>query len=265
MSSLLLLHGLGMSARAWAGVRPLLEPHHDVFAPTLLGHRGGAPPARRPVTIADLVDDVERALDARAIDRPHVAGNSLGGWLAIELARRGRIGTVTALSPAGTWTAGTAEQMLGVRKLRSAIRAARLAGTLPALMRSARVRRFALRDAAAHGERVPAAEAVELSRDLLGCAIAPDLLPTPEELAPLDPLPCPVVLAWSGADRVLPPWLNGEVARQRLPAARFVELPGVGHVPMLDDPGLVARAILATISAATSASSSPAPALRRRA
>src|SRR5580765_7340519 len=123
---LVLLHGLGMSERVWDGVRPLLEPHHDVVALTALGHRGGASPSRRPVTVRDLVDDAERQLDERGLSRPHVAGNSLGGWMAIELARRGRARTVCALSPAGFWTAGTHEQTAGVRKIRRAIRHARL-------------------------------------------------------------------------------------------------------------------------------------------
>jgi hypothetical protein len=59
---LVLLHGLGMSERVWDGVRPLLEPHHDVVALTTLGHRGGPPSSRRPVTVRELVDDTERQL-----------------------------------------------------------------------------------------------------------------------------------------------------------------------------------------------------------
>ena len=85
-------------------------------------------PARRPVRIADLVDDVERILDEHVIDRPHVAGNSLGGWMALELARRGRARTVCALSPAGTWAAGTPEQTDGVRKIRQTARRRRGSG-----------------------------------------------------------------------------------------------------------------------------------------
>jgi pimeloyl-ACP methyl ester carboxylesterase len=235
-----------MSPRVWDGVRPLLEPHHELMALTALGHRGGAAASRRPVKVRDLVDEAERALDERALERPHIAGNSLGGWMAIELARRGRARTVCALSPAGSWTAATAEQTAGVRKIRRASRAARLSRPMPLLMRSAKVRRLALRDIAEHGDRLTAAQAVEATRDLLECAVLDDILSTDEQIAPLDPLPCPITLAWSGDDALLPVEVNGAVARGRLPQARFVVLAGLGHVPMIDDPGSVAGTILQT-------------------
>jgi pimeloyl-ACP methyl ester carboxylesterase len=76
---LVLLHPLAMSARVWDAVTPWLEPFHDVVALTALGHRGGAAATQRPVTVRELVDHTERALDAHGLDRPHIAGNSLGG------------------------------------------------------------------------------------------------------------------------------------------------------------------------------------------
>jgi pimeloyl-ACP methyl ester carboxylesterase len=255
---LVLLHGLGMSARVWDGVRPWLEAHHDVVALTALGHRGGADAPRRPVTVRDLVDDVERALDERELDQPHIAGNSLGGWMAIELARRGRARTVCALSPAGMWTAGTADQEIGVRKIRRAIWSARLGRPLPVLMGAAMVRRLAFRDVAVHGDHLTGAQAVDATRDLLGCAIAEDILTTREEIDLLDPLPCPITVAWSSDDRIVPLDVNGAVARRRVPAARFVVLAGVGHVPMIDDREQVARAILETTADGQQASSTPA-------
>jgi pimeloyl-ACP methyl ester carboxylesterase len=243
---LVLLHALGMSARVWDDVRPLLDSEHEIVALTALGHRGGAEPARRPVTVADMVDDAERALDELGLERPHIAGNSIGGWMAIELARRGRARTVCALSPAGSWHAGTAEQTDGVRKIRRSIAGARLGRPLPMrfVFRSATARRLTLREAAQHGDRLSAAQVDEATRDLLACTVADDLLVTDEEIAPLDPLPCPVTLAWSGEDRILPLDVNGAIARKRLPQARFVVLPGVGHVSMIDDPAGVADAIL---------------------
>jgi pimeloyl-ACP methyl ester carboxylesterase len=243
---LVLLHALGTSPRVWDGVRPFLDPHHELVALTTLGHRGGAAPSHRPVTVRDLVDEAERELDARGLERPHIAGNSLGGWMAIELARRGRARSVCALSPAGSWTAGTAEQTSGVRKIRRSIRMAQLGRALPMslLMRSAYVRRLVLRDVAEHGERLTPAQTAEATRDLLECIVAEDILPTEDQIQPLDPLPCPITLAWSGEDKLLPAEINGAVARERLPQARFVVLPGTGHIPMIDDPENVARTIL---------------------
>ena len=107
-SPLVLLHGAAMSWRAW---EPVLEPlgeYHRVVAPTLPGHRGG--PAwdadGGPFTIDRLVDGVCEQLDAEGIDTAHVVGNSLGGWVALELVRRGRARSAVAISPAGGWRSG---------------------------------------------------------------------------------------------------------------------------------------------------------------
>jgi pimeloyl-ACP methyl ester carboxylesterase len=83
---------------------PLLSSYHQVFTPTLLGHRGGPPVQRRPVTIWDVIDAAEQYLNEHGLQRPHLVGNSAGGFVALELARRGRAATVCALSPAGFWS-----------------------------------------------------------------------------------------------------------------------------------------------------------------
>jgi len=100
-----------------------------------------------------------------------------------------------------------------------------------------------MRDIAEHGERLTAAQAVSAARDTVNCSAASDLLATSESVEPLDPLPCPITLAWSANDRIFPPAVNGVIAQDRLPHAAYVLLPGVGHVPMIDDPGLCAHVI----------------------
>jgi pimeloyl-ACP methyl ester carboxylesterase len=112
--------------------------------------------------------------------------------------------------------------MIGVRKIRRAVRAARFGRPLPLIMRSRRVRRFALRDIALHGDHVTVAQVIETTDDLL---------------------------AWSGEDAIVPVDVNGVVARRGLPQARFVVLLGVEHVPMIDNPETVARTILETAAA----------------
>ena len=105
-SALVLLHGGGASGGAWQDVIPLVSGHHAVYAPTAPGHRGGPPVQRRPATAIDLVDWAERYLDEQGLQRPHLAGHSMGGYLAIELARRGRAATVCAFAPGGFWASG---------------------------------------------------------------------------------------------------------------------------------------------------------------
>jgi pimeloyl-ACP methyl ester carboxylesterase len=239
---LVLLHGVTGSAHIWRRLMPLLAPFRDVIAPTAIGHRGGAAAAQHPTRIRDVVDDAERFLDRLKLDRAHLAGNSMGGWVALELARRGRALSVCALSPAGAWTPDDRQHASGV--LRTAVAATRRARALiPWLAFSGLFRRWALRDNAVHGHLVTRAELLEIIDDLLGCVACDDLLATTEELLPLQ-ASCPVTLAWSAEDRIFPPAINGTRARTLLPDAKFELLPGVGHVPMLDNPQLVADIIL---------------------
>jgi pimeloyl-ACP methyl ester carboxylesterase len=244
---LVLFHGLTGAERMWRHVLPLLAPAHDTVALTLMGHCGGAPMLQRPATIAHAVDDAEQMLDGLGFERPHLAGNSMGGWVALELARRGRARSVCALSPAGTWVAGTPEHERSRSKLQRTLRDTRRGRLfLPLLARSRRFRRTAFRNAAEHGDRLTPTEIVDTADDLIGCSAAEDILATTEQLAPMDPLPCHISIAWAENDRILPLKINGRRARELFPGAQFTVLPDVGHVPMFDDPQLVADTILAT-------------------
>jgi pimeloyl-ACP methyl ester carboxylesterase len=101
---LVLLHGATASARVWDEVVPRLIVSHDVWIPTLAGHLGGPPLSVAPVDLVEsIVDDVSRRLDEAGIERAHLVSNSLGGWLTLELARRGRACSVLAFAPAGAW------------------------------------------------------------------------------------------------------------------------------------------------------------------
>jgi pimeloyl-ACP methyl ester carboxylesterase len=246
---LVLLHGVTCSEGIWRRVVPQLAGSYDTIALTALGHRGGPSGAKRPARVEHLVDDIEGRLKALRINSAHIAGNSMGGWVALELARRGRARSVCALSPAGTWEAGSEAHGRSRETLHRAARDTRRARPLmPLLLRVPAARRYALRNAAAHGERTSRSELLALADDVLGCEARTDLLDTDEQLAPLDPPPCPITIAWSARDRVLPLEVNGVRARDLIPGARFIVLDGVGHLPMLDDPDLVVQTIRESVA-----------------
>jgi len=153
---LVLLHALLCSERVWNRVVPLLAAQHDVIVPTELGHNGGPVAKERPVSVEHIIDDMERQLDELGLAKVHLAGNSMGGWVAIELARRGRALTVCALSPAGAWDVNWDDMKRASKKMSSAVRDTRRSrAILPLLARSKRLRHWSLRDFASTASESP--------------------------------------------------------------------------------------------------------------
>jgi pimeloyl-ACP methyl ester carboxylesterase len=244
---LLLLHGAFHTWRAWKAAIPDLERSFEVLAPTLLGHLGRDRFAAGVVAgIESLADDLERALDEAAWDTAHIAGASLGGLLALELAQRGRARSVVALAPGGDRPSSKyAEKRI---ELIFTVTHAIARGVLPHAERvcaSAQGRRLLCTWACAHPERLQAAEAAHAVRALARCPGYVDLkraLPpaTPRDL---DNVRCPVLLAWSTKDRVLPFKRYGPAYREALPSAELRMLDDVGHLAMMDDPRQIATLI----------------------
>lgn len=237
---------------------PALERRHEVIAVTFHGHRGGPRlPATFGHTISESADLAEAELDAAGFGRVHIVGNSLGGWLAIELARRGRALSVVALSPAGGWESGSAQQrrVKGVfRRIRAALH---VGGPLaPLLSRFAVSRRIALGNIVARPERLTPAQARTIIEASWKCDAFEGVLGAIEREPPPQPIhsiPCPIRIVWGSRDRILPMSGYSERWRAIIPGAEWVELPGAGHVPMYDDPDGVARAILEVTSRASDA------------
>jgi pimeloyl-ACP methyl ester carboxylesterase len=246
---LVLFHGILCSERVWRNVVPLLRDDFEVIVPNALGHRGGPPPASRPAVIDDVIDAAEQQLDELGIERAHLAGNSLGGWMSLELARRGRAKSVCALSPAGFWDeAWEAERMRTFAVLRRAMRDVRRGRRIaPVLGRSRRFRRWAMQNACLHGDRVNREEFLDAGEDTLECLIGEEMLVAGYSLAPME-APCPVTIAWSAGDRLFPLEVYEERGRTLVGGAEFRVLDDVGHVPMYDDPALVAETIRATVA-----------------
>src|SRR4051794_26649567 len=108
---LVLIHGIAGSWSIWRPILPALEARHDVLAVTLAGHDGGPPfPADGGPSMQAVIDQVERDLDDAGFDTAHLVGNSLGGWAALELAKRGRARSVVALSPGGGLRSSSKEE-----------------------------------------------------------------------------------------------------------------------------------------------------------
>jgi len=257
---LLLLHGVGSIWRAWSPVLPHLEPHHDVIVPTLPGHGGGPPldPDIAP-SVEALADDVEKALDLLGLQKVHIAGNSLGGWLGIELARRGRALSLVLFSPAGAWRSQRSIEMraTAIRLLVGSL--GRYASRAEAIAGNAMLRRILLAPQVAYPNRVAPEE---LAAYIRAGGVAPVVVPLLRQipLRGVQPLPAerdfPVRLVWADRDRVLPFDGFGSEMLARMPGAELVRLAGVGHVPMSDNPAGVAKLILEVTSGVDGAASS---------
>jgi pimeloyl-ACP methyl ester carboxylesterase len=244
---LVLLHGFTGTWRMWELVLPALERHHDVLALTLAGHAGG-PPVEGPVRAAVLADAVERAMDAAGFETAHVAGNSLGGYVALELAARGRARSVVALAPAGGWAPGDDsyhEALDYFLRLKELMRtAAPRAGEIVATPEG---RRRATQDIVTNHEHIPAELIAHMMLGIARCDVAVAAVESARENGwPLDPEPigCPLRFVWGTADRLLK-WPSA-AARYRawFPQADWIELDGIGHCPQLDVPLETAQLIL---------------------
>jgi pimeloyl-ACP methyl ester carboxylesterase len=243
---LLLLHGLGGSTAVWSPVIERLAQEREVLAVDLPGF-GAAPPLPSGVepTAANLAAAVRETCAGLGIERPHVAGNSLGGWVALEMGRAGWAASVTAISPAGLW-----RKPLGDRRVNPRLWAKRLRPFVSIALRTRRTREAMLATFAAHPERIPAKEGRELVLgwiDSSGYNGANRAMRT-HVFDPGGYPDLPVTLAWGELDRLLAP-----PRPERRPAgSRYLVLPGVGHTPTWDDPELIAATLLegSSISAA---------------
>ena len=244
---LVLIHGIGSRWQIWAPVLDALSAEYDVIALDLPGFGDSPmPPPGTPPGAGSLTTLVQEFLGRVGFDWPHVAGNSLGGLIALDLARRGVARSATALSPAGFAT--PAETAYAQGSLWFGVRAARLiAPRADRLFARAGVRRLALRQFFEHPERLTPAEAAAELRGLADGQWFDETLPALKagEFSGGTDIRVPVTVAWGEHDRLLLP-RQARRAAAEIPKARIVTLRGCGHVPMYDDPGQVARAILGT-------------------
>jgi pimeloyl-ACP methyl ester carboxylesterase len=247
---LVCLHGFMDTWRIWELVLARLERAHDVLAPTLAGHAGGPPLGAEPSPGA-IADAVERAMDEAGFETAHVAGNSLGGFIALALAARGRARSVVAFAPAGGWARGDGDRAFGEllrfqlelqRQVRAAVPSAER------LVASAEGKRRATRFLTTNYEHIPAELLVHQMVGIAQCPLASALADRGTSAGwELDAarIACPVRIVWGTADRLLPwPAAARRFRDEWLPHADWVELDDVGHCPQLDVPLETAELVL---------------------
>ena len=242
--ALVLIHGLGGSLVVWEPVMELLAAEREVLAVDLPGFGGSDPlPEGARHAPAAMGRAVTAQLEAMGFERPHLAGNSLGAWTALEMAADGNAASVCCISPAGLW-----RQKLGPRAYNTRRLGKRGRHAINAMLRTERGRRALMKTTVARPELLSGDEAV---RWLAGWLDAPayddanDVMrSTPFERA--DEVEVPVTIAWGEEDRLV-----GPPRAERMPAGtRYFTVPGWGHTPTRDDPEGVARVLLEASSEA---------------
>lgn len=247
---IVLLHGLAASRGAFNPVFEDLARHHRVIAVDLPGHGDSDPIGDRgePLTPRAQAYAVGEFLDALGIQRAHLVGNSMGGWVALEMAADGRALSVTGLCPAGLWRPPTArsmmlefnrvvaqatgvvgEMLLLIAPLRELLFAGAVERPYRVDFSIARTAAAAQRHARSYDE---AHEGLLNHRFERGGKIGADV---------------PVTIVFGDNDRLLP--RHSSQMRELVPGhAEWLVLPRVGHAPMWDDPESTVRIVRATVS-----------------
>jgi pimeloyl-ACP methyl ester carboxylesterase len=242
------LHGFTDTWRTWELVLPKLERRHDVLAVTLAGHAGG-PAVTGEVSDAVLADAVERAMDEAGFETAHLVGNSLGGYISLQLAARGRADSVVALAPAGGWARGDEsyrETLAYFTTAQELVKAA--APHAEAIVASPEGRRRATAFTTTNYEHIPAELLAHQIRGSASCDVAAALIDYANRNGygiGGGPITCPVRIVWGTSDRLLLwPTAAARFRDEWVPHADWVELEGIGHCPQLDVPLETAELIL---------------------
>ncbi|MGV0635782.1 alpha/beta hydrolase [Mycolicibacillus trivialis] len=247
----LLLHPFLLSQSVWADVAPRLADtgRFEVFAPTMAGHNGGPKPHSRLLSSSVLADHVEEQLDALGWDTAHIVGNSLGGWVAYELAARGRARTVTGIAPAGGWTRWTPAKFEVIAKFLGGFPLWLLTMALgQRVLRLPFSRQLASLPLSANADAVTDEQLHNCVDDLAHCPAYIQLLVKTllqPGLAKLAETAVPAHLVNCAKDRVVPSPRFTKLFTGQVPGLRVTTLDGVGHVPMLEAPERVTEVITA--------------------
>jgi len=247
---MVLLHPFMMSQNVWKQVAPLIAEtgRYEVFAPTMPGHNGGVK-GRFFLDTAEMADDVERRMDALGWETAHIVGNSLGGWVAFELERRGRARTLTGIAPAGGWSHFTPAKFEIVGKFLAGLPVWLTAKVLgQRALRLPFARQLASVPVSATADGLSDADLIDIIDDVSHCPayyhllVKALLLPGLRELANGS---APTHLVICEKDRVLPhPRFTRHFTTQLPKDTQITHLDGVGHIPMFEAPRRIADLIV---------------------
>jgi pimeloyl-ACP methyl ester carboxylesterase len=247
----LLLHPFLLSQAVWEDVAQQLADtgRYEVFAPTLAGHNGGPPAGTWFLSSSVLADHVEHQMDELGWKTAHIVGNSLGGWVAFELERRGRARSVMGIAPGGGWTRWSPVKFEIIAKFLLGIPLLVLAWLLgPRVLRLPYSRWLATYALSATPEGVSERQLSGIIDDVGHCPAYFQLLvkaaqlPGLREIA-LNAVPAHLVICEK--DRVLPAPRFSRHFTTHLPdeSHKVTKLEGVGHVPMYEAPGRITEVI----------------------
>ena len=245
-SPLLLVHGLGAGWRSWTPIIDELAEHREVIAVDLPGF-GETPSLTGEVSIATLTDSVADFIREQGLDGVATVGQSMGGRMVLELARRGVGGDTVALDPGGFWS--DRELRVFGATLRPSITLVRaLRGRLPGLLGSPVGRTLLLAQLSA---RPWALSGETVLPDVCGLADAPGTGPAMDALtkgpkqqgAPKGTVPGRVTIGWGRRDLVTVP-SQAARASELFPDAVLHWFEGCGHFPQWDAPQEAIRLVL---------------------
>ncbi len=244
---LLLIHGLGGSARSWSTIWSALAERRQVIAVDLPGF-GETPPLRGETSIRTLCDAVTAFVDAQGLRGVDAVGSSMGARLVLELARRGGVlGSVVSLDPGGFWRGW--ERHAFFSSIWLSIRAVRaLQPLMPAIAHNGLARSLLL---AQFSRRPWALDPAVVLDEMRSYARAPAFDELLERLAygdeqqgaPRGSIEAPVVIGWGRNDKVCFP-RQARRALNLFPDARLHWFDRCGHFPHWDAPAETVRLIL---------------------
>ncbi len=229
---LVLVHGYPLDHTTWNEVTPLLENDFDLILPDLRGF-GQSEVVESQYKIVDMAADLADLLDYLGIEQTVIAGHSMGGYVALAFARAYPertlgLGLVSSQAPAdpperrqGRYDAAAEIAKTGVRPVADSMSAK--------LSPDERVQAYV-------GELIAAQRPTGLVGGLKAMAERDD------SSYALSGFQFPVVLVHGEADELIPIQRAREI-KAAIPNATLIELPDVGHMPMMEDPKATATAL----------------------